>query len=175
MEAGVPDVAATDMPGVAQAGVAADMPGAFTRLKKTVMWRLAQAAGIHHLSVTMPDTIRQLTHRYMKGLVGATAQARAFSYADPSGAETEAGTSADEAETEAAPVPFVIPAKTFAALVQATGGAPRSKKDVEHLHYRVEAWLVAFLKRVARVAAHREHRVVQPKDVDLVWSLMAPM
>lgn len=159
---------------------AEEMPGAFTRLKKTVMWRLAQAAGIHHLSVTMPETIRQLTHRYMKGLVGAAP--RAFSYADPSEAETVVGANAEEEArvegTEAPdrePAPFVIPSKTFAALVQATGSAARSKKDMDQLHYQVEAWLVAFLRRVARVAAHREHRVVQPKDVDLVWSLMAPM
>jgi hypothetical protein len=39
----------------------------------------------------------------------------------------------------------------------------------------VEAWIVAFLTRVQSVAAHREHRVVQPKDVDLVWSLMVPI
>jgi len=137
-------------------------PPAFGRLKKTVILKMSQMAGIRHLSATMPDAFRRLTHRYMKELLRESKPTGALSYAD-----------ADVA-------PFIIPAKTFAALVQAIdaeagGGARRTKEELDHFHLNVETWLVAFLTRVERMAAHREHLVVQPKDVDLVWEMMEPV
>lgn len=147
------------------------VPAEFSRIKKTVMLKMAQAAGIVHLSASMPDAFRQLTHRYMKELLADPA--RVLSHDDVEAAEV---VRAAEGQAEAEGQVFTIPCKTFAALVHATEGRTARTKDVmDRLHVHVEAWLLRFLRRVQRVAAHREHRVVQPKDVDLVWDLMKPV
>ena len=135
-------------------------PEGFGRLKKPMVQRMAKLADIKHVSGTMTDDMRVGLHRYLKE------QTPLWAVASPNAGETAPAH---------APVPFIIPAKTFAFLVQKAADKKMTPEDLEKFHYHVETWWLELFKRSKKVADHREHAVVQWKDVEMVMELARPI
>ena len=133
-------------------------PEGFGRLKKPMVQRMAKLADIKHVSGTMTEDMRSGLHRYLKE------QAPLF-----------ASPNADETVTVTSPSKFIIPHKTFAFLVQKAAGIKMGPGAIDAFHNHVEAWWLELFKRSKKIADHREHAVVQWKDVELVMELAQPI
>lgn len=131
-------------------------PEGFGRLKKPMVQRMAKLAGIKHVSRSIIDDMRVGLYRYLKE------QAVDFVPSNSGKDEVVVNT-------------FIIPAKTFAFLVQKVRGSKMSQEKLDAFHRHVEEWWLELFKRSKRVADHREHAVVQWKDVELVMELARPL
>ena len=132
----------------------ASAPG-FTRLKKPMIQRMAKRANIRHVSTLLADDMRDALYRYLK------AQAPKFVLSN-------GGLQEEKAHD------FVIPAKTFAFLVRMAADNNQQKwlpEDLLGFHVQVEAWWYELFVRSKRIADHREHSVVQWKDIELVLEM----
>jgi len=132
----------------------AAFPDGFGRLKKPMVQRMAKLADIKHVSGTMTEEMRVGLHRYLQEQGTNSAFANAGE---------------DDAQTA-----FIIPAKTFAFLVKKACDDTKKKwlpHELDAFHRQVEAWWLELFTRSKRVADHREHSVVQWKDVELVIEL----
>lgn len=141
----------------------ADFPDGFGRLKKPMVQRMAKLADIKHVSGTMTEEMRECLHRYLK----EHGPNFALSNVDV------------EQKSKASASTFIIPAKTFAFLVRKSCESEDKTKvlkkwqpeELEEFHYIVENWWLELFKRSKRIADHREHSVVQWKDVELALEL----
>jgi histone H3/H4 len=132
-------------------------PDGFGRLKKPMVQRMAKLADIKHVSGTMTEEMRVGLHRYLK----EQGESFVFSNADA------------DAAAAAAPPAFVIPAKTFAFLVRKACNDKNKwlPEELHAFHIIVERWWLDLFQRSKRVADHREHSVVQWKDIEIVMEL----
>lgn len=132
--------------------------------------RMAKLADIKHVSGSMTEDMRTGLHRYLKEQAAEFVSSNAGAYI--TGA-LHAGAGAGALQAGAAP--FIIPAKTFAFLVQKAAAVKMSADELDAFHHYVEDWWLELFKRSKRIADHREHAVVQWKDVELVIELAHPL
>ena len=135
-------------------------PDGFGRLKKPMVQRMAKLADIKHISGSMTEDMRIGLHRYLKE------QGALFVLSNDG-----AGHEPKQPQPQ-----YVIPAKTFAFLLRKACEDSDSKRkwqqeELDTFHTHVEAWWLELFRRSKRVADHREHSVVQWKDVQLVLDI----
>jgi len=100
---------------------------------------------------------------------------------DGGGEGAEGANDTDAEEGEDGPVAggrrFIIPQKTFAFLVRKAVDAKLKwlPEELDLFHHHVEAWWLELFRRSQKLADHREHSVVQVKDVDLVMELASAL